>query len=586
MDPVYCDFCNAEINAAPHGPDLPRFCPIGPDGLELTQEQQSALARPEASLLIKNDGRWQRVHWINHETLPLWSARMRERLAQNSLRCLASARLVEQDAGDWLVVEATGTPFEPWANPLDDPNAEVDRLLGFLEKLTVSLEELHSKGLVWLTFDPRRMEETAEGNVRFTNLDLNVYPEGQCPERLHLRARFAAPEIIRYKPDEIGPRSDIFHLALFAYYWLAHMLPHGFAGEGLASFDYQIPKLRIYAPDLPLGIAPVLAQALAVDPTARYPSPRALLDALRAAVARNRERAAYTGQIAWEIGSDTRIGRTKAALGKDNEDRLLASVFKEPERALLAIADGISTCNVGSGGLASLVTSIVVENAFDAKSTRAVFAERVAGACRQCADTLLSWAMEKGYRQQLQDGADLMGTTLTAAWLEERVASVANLGDSRAYLITDAGEEQLTVDGDLAAGMLEGGTAPERVREIGLVGKALRECIGGCTVSANGTVSIVEECCRPHTHDWPLFPGDVLVLCSDGLVEEGAFLEPAQLGELVRANRHLSAAELARHLVTAADNLHRLPSPLEPEGYGDNISCIVVKIEAKNEPRP
>ncbi len=226
----------------------------------------------------------------------------------------------------------------------------------------------------------------------------------------------------------------------------------------------------------------------------------------------------------------------------------------------MAIADGITTCDVGSGGLASLISIIVLENAFDSQSTGAAFAGRVALACRQSADTLLAWAIEKGYQEQLQEGGDLMGTTLTAAWLEGNRASIANLGDSRAYLITAAGEEQLTVDGDLASGMLAEGTAPERIREMGLVGKALRECIGGCTVSAAGTISIPDECCRPQTHEWPLLPGDVLVLCSDGLVEENAFLEPAALGNIVRANRHLSAKELARLLVETADNLHRVPS--------------------------
>ena len=63
--------------------------------------------------------------------------------------------------------------------------------------------------------------------------------------------------------------TDVFHLALFAYYWLGGLLPHGFPGEGLESFEYQLPKLRIYAPRLPPGIAAVLTRGMALDPRLR-----------------------------------------------------------------------------------------------------------------------------------------------------------------------------------------------------------------------------------------------------------------------------------------------------------------------------
>jgi len=121
-------------------------------------------------------------------------------------------------------------------------------------------------------------------------------------------------------------------------------------------------------------------------------------------------------------------------------------------------------------------------------------------------------------------------------------------------------------------------TPPEYLRELGMMAKALRECIGGCTVNSEGAVEVLDDSCVPTITRWPLLPGDIIVLCTDGLVEEGAFLDEAALGELVRAHRHVPAQELAELLADAADALQRLPSFLEPEGFGDNISCIVIKI--------
>lgn len=199
-------------------------------------------------------------------------------------------------------------------------------------------------------------------------------------------------------------------------------------------------------------------------------------------------------------------------------------------------------------------------------------------ACRAAAQALVEWALDKGYQEQLARGADLMGTTLVAAWISGRVAQVANLGDSRAYLIDAHHVEQLTVDGDLGSNMLAQGLPPEDLAEVGAMARALRECIGGCHVQPGGKITIFEEGCRPNLSRWHLQEGDTLILCTDGLVEEDAFLDPQTLGELTRRHAHLAAQDLAILLVDRADQLQRLPSGMEPEGFGDNITCLVVKI--------
>ena len=77
-------------------------------------------------------------------------------------------------------------------------------------------------------------------------------------------------------------------------------------------------------------------------------------------------------------------------------------------------------------------------------------------------------------------------------------------------------------------------------------------------------------------------PGDtVIVICTDGLVEEGFFLEPATVHAIVQQNKHRSAADLAFMLVDAADALQRVPSIIEPDGFGDNISCVVIKVSGE-----
>jgi serine/threonine protein phosphatase PrpC len=225
-----------------------------------------------------------------------------------------------------------------------------------------------------------------------------------------------------------------------------------------------------------------------------------------------------------------------------------------------------------------MMASIVIENALSDGCTHETFPTIITAAAHRGSLGLLEWAIAHGCRADLEAGKDLMGTTLTVGWLQDRELSLANLGDSRAYLITEHLVEQLTVDGDLASDLLARGAAPEEVRELGAMARALRECVGGCITTETGAVAILEESCTPSLSRWPLLAGDVIVLCSDGLVEEGYFLEPEQVAEIVRENKDRSAAEIALLLVEAADALQRVPTVLEPDGFGDNVSCVVVKV--------
>jgi serine/threonine protein phosphatase PrpC len=594
-DAEFCDHCNADL-LPPAGRWAPAQCPLTPDAtVELSPEQRRALSRPEAALLLQAMDKSWRVHWLER---PVWEEckkRVMER-AGLAFGPLAPCRILEQDSGAWVFVEATAERSAPWQNPPSpEPLKELWRLAHFLDPLTDALEQLHAHGLVWATFDPRELEEirpTGEANgrvearrpsspdwrLRITNLDLGAYHAGTCPERLPARPSFAAPELSGLGEHAIGPATDVFHLALFCYYWLAHLLPDGFAGAGLEAFGHSFPRLRTYAPDLPPSVAGVIHRSLALDPGQRPASPAAFREAFHEALRQAERRWASTVPVRWQIGSHTRTGRTKSALDKNNEDYLLVRRFDAPERALLAVADGISTCDVGSGALASLMTCIMLENRFGSACRRETFTGAIGETCLDIGQTLLDWAIEKGYRKQLENGLDLMGTTLIAGWLEDNSLTLANLGDSRAYLISGGEAEQLTVDGDLGSELLAEGTPPEQVRDLAALAKALRDCVGGCVTQEGDRLKIVEQTSRPDVTRWPLQPGDVVVLCSDGLVEEGAFLDPATMAEIVQFHPDLAADDLALRLAEAADALQRLPSPQEPEGYGDNITCIVVKV--------
>jgi protein phosphatase len=422
------------------------------------------------------------------------------------------------------------------------------------------------------------LQTVGESDVLVPSPPLPQKSEGSIKD-LRMVPAWTPPEVFHGQVSQIGPRTDVYHLALFTYYWLSGLLPRGFPGKGLASFDFAMPPLRILAPTLPVGIAGVVMTGLDVEPGQRPESPRAFCQELRAALNEVRKRENPYQRSAWDIGSHTRTGRTKEAKGKVNQDAVLIRRFPKPDRALLVVADGLSCCDVGSGDVASRLVCEAIDASFGQSSHGSDFSTEIPCACRRGAEAMLAWALDRGERLRLKTGQDLMATTILATWLEGDTLTVANAGDSRAYLIHERGIEQLTVDADLGCTLLTAGSPPENVIELGPVTRALRSCVGGVLYKSATDELVVDDArFRLVVNRWKLLPGETVILCSDGLVEEGAFLEPSELLELVRQNSDLSAQALAFALAEAADARQSLPSQDEPEGCGDNISCCVIKI--------
>ncbi len=599
-DLACCEFCNAELDpiSPPHAPTI---CPLTAEApLYLSPRQAGLLSRPEASVTLYGELKSWRLHWIPNEVWAEWKPLVEERLACQS-PALPPERVVEDLTGNWVVAETTGKRLEPWKaalseDPLDrlrhlagvagrghsywreNPVEKLQQLSTFLDRLAEALQSLHDAGFVWLTFHPHWLED-ANGRLRFTNLDLAVHRIAQAPTRVRLVPSFAAPEVVRGQVGEIGPATSVYQLALFTYYWLGRYLPQGFPGKGLESFNFVIPPLRIFAPTLPPGVVGAVTAGLSPEPSRRPGSLSAFCQEFRAAVEGVAHRQAAVKPVQWDVGLHTRTGKAKGAT--PNQDYGFVRRFGNPERALIVVADGLSCCDVGSGDVASRLVAEAIGTAFGPEHRAGDFPARMPQACRQGGEAILAWTLEQGERQQLIAGKDLMATTILAGWLEGDTLSLANAGDSRAYLINGGGIEQLTVDADLGCTLLAAGSPPENVVELGPVTRALRSCVGGVIYRSDTDELLVDEArCKMVLTRWKLLPDDVVVLCSDGLVEEGAYLEPQELLELVRRHADLPAEELAEKLAEAADARQQPPSAEEPDGFGDNITCCVIKMSA------
>jgi protein phosphatase len=174
-----------------------------------------------------------------------------------------------------------------------------------------------------------------------------------------------------------------------------------------------------------------------------------------------------------------------------------------------------------------------------------------AGSMPQLAEEAVAAANEAIFsRSQRNYKLSGMGTTLVGLLVDERRVWVLNVGDSRCYRMRNRRLEQITLDHSLVE---------EQVR-LGRMtrSEALRSPLRNVITRALGTQSRV----TPDIFELEPEPGDLFLLCSDGLTRE---LSDSLIESLLGADLPLNA--LCARLVEAA----------KKAGGHDNITCILVR---------
>ena len=159
-------------------------------------------------------------------------------------------------------------------------------------------------------------------------------------------------------------------------------------------------------------------------------------------------------------------------------------------------------------------------------------------------------------RSQTNPRLNGMGTTLVALVVADNHIRVLNIGDSRCYRLRSEHLEQISQDHSLV---------DEQVR-LGRMtpAEALRSPLRNVITRALGTQSHV----TPDVFELAAEPGDLFLLCSDGLTRELPDLQiEALLSEGLPTISPL--VNLCRRLVEAANQA----------GGADNITCLLVRAE-------
>ncbi|MDR3961066.1 MAG: Stp1/IreP family PP2C-type Ser/Thr phosphatase [Eggerthellaceae bacterium] len=228
-------------------------------------------------------------------------------------------------------------------------------------------------------------------------------------------------------------------------------------------------------------------------------------------------------------GSRTEIGNVR----EHNEDSLTVLP------PLFAVADGMGGHEAGE------VASEITINTLNDLAPQSADAEALARAV-VAANLNVIKAPSQGV------GREGMGTTLTAAILEKERLVIAQVGDSRAYLLHNGSLQQLTRDHSLMADMIEAGQLTEAEARVHPNRSVITRAIGS------------DPHMQPDLYELNVETGDRLLLCSDGIC---GMIEDHEIASIMR--QAPSAQSCADQLVEAA---------LAAGGF-DNATAVVVDVE-------
>ena len=145
-----------------------------------------------------------------------------------------------------------------------------------------------------------------------------------------------------------------------------------------------------------------------------------------------------------------------------------------------------------------------------------------------------------------------MGTTIVVGLFQDNVLSIAHVGDSRLYRLRNNELQQVTRDHSLIQELIDRGLYTEEEAHANTPKNLVTRAVG---IEADVDVDVVEEA---------VIPGDIYLLCSDGLND---MVEDEEI--------HLTLSKYSANLVQSTEKLVSLANE---KGGKDNISVILVRI--------
>ena len=250
---------------------------------------------------------------------------------------------------------------------------------------------------------------------------------------------------------------------------------------------------------------------------------------------------------ALEIVSHTDPGMVRS----HNED----SVAAIAEKGLVVLADGMGGYNAGevASGMATTVLTTELRRLLEEHAPHEVDSLSGKKAAQKMLREQVAKANASIYQAaQSQPQYAGMGTTLVVALFFDNRMMVAHIGDSRLYRMRGDEISQVTKDHSLLQEQIDAGMLTKEQAKHSSNKNLVTRALG------------IDPAVETEIHEYATLPGDIYLLCSDGLSDMVNDEDIGMALQTLGANLELAA----RQLVQMAND----------KGGRDNVSVILIRI--------
>jgi len=255
--------------------------------------------------------------------------------------------------------------------------------------------------------------------------------------------------------------------------------------------------------------------------------------------------------------------------GKNNEDRYAVASFHNNEKERIPVVFAVLADGIGGhrGGevAAELAVNHIMQSAArgDGKFSR----HHIEQAVHEASNAI---AAQSAANDELKG----MGATCVIAWIIENKLYTAYVGDSRIYLMRGERIQRLTIDHSwVQEAMDKGILTPELARNHPNV-HVIRRYLGSATPpEPDFRLNIFEgeDAAEAEKNQGAeLLPGDVLLLCSDGLTD---LVWDDEIRDVIRSKQNLKDAS------------HALVDLANERGGHDNITVVLIGVPEDYKPK-
>ncbi len=234
-----------------------------------------------------------------------------------------------------------------------------------------------------------------------------------------------------------------------------------------------------------------------------------------------------------------------------NEDSIAADAAK----GLVVLADGMGGYNAGevASGMATTVLVTELQHLLEERSPHDIDAETGLPLAQRLLREQIAKTNASIYQaSQSQPQYAGMGTTLVVALFYDNRMTVAHIGDSRLYRLRGEEFKQITRDHSLLQEQIDSGMITPEQAKMSQNKNLVTRALG------------IDPTVDPEIHDYETEPGDIYLLCSDGLCDMVSDEDMGMVLQTLSSNLKLCA----EHLVQMAND----------NGGRDNVSVILVRI--------